>query len=492
MIGQCLIQARPGDFELTRINACAQAQSLLAIEVEMSAQGEPAFVNDPDQLRSLVDQARELGAELLVLVGEALHLSPTLDQAVHHARQRDMRVRIQLSQQALVHAQRIANWRSLGVELSLVVDDVPDFTTGQADAITPETVHPALAALRSNDELPLLDGQGLRRGPAVTLEMAINRTTVDLLEDLWDWARDQGIEPALQMPQPRSAADLDEHSELLPAHQVVGLIDRLTHLDRRHHRIDWQLEPVAAARACQKHQYACYVSRDGVVYACAGVTIPLGDLHHEALKNILKDSEVLENLRDFQVMVKSPCGDCQHVSGCYGCRGSAMMLTQDYLSPDPMCVNVKRDALDPLPRSARELVPHGPSIRMIDRLLQVGEREMHTEFTVPADSPFVDEHGELDDTAYVEIIAQSLAAAHGFHLPRDDQHMHKGLLLGVKALAIQHRAKAGQTLSTRIRKMARLGDFGIAEGVVRAADNTVMARGEIKVWMSTKDPEQMA
>ncbi len=138
-----------------------------------------------------------------------------------------------------------------------------------------------------------------------------------------------------------------------------------------------------------------------------------------------------------------------------------------------------------LPLTINGLIPHGPSIRMVDQLINLGERRASTSFTVQSDSPWVDEHGELDELAYMEIVAQSFAATHCFHLSAEQLAVHKGLLLGVSNLVITTQARAGEELTIEIRKITRFGDFGIVEGEVRHEDGRLIATCQVKVWRSS-------
>jgi predicted hotdog family 3-hydroxylacyl-ACP dehydratase len=136
------------------------------------------------------------------------------------------------------------------------------------------------------------------------------------------------------------------------------------------------------------------------------------------------------------------------------------------------------------------MIPHGPSIRLVDQILAVGERTAQTEFIVRADSLFVDKNGLLDETAYIEMIAQSFAASHGFHLSADEQAMHRGMLLGVKDMIVHGNARAGDRLLIDVRKVARFGDFGVVEGTVSREDGTILASAEIKVWRPSGEAEK--
>src|SRR6202012_3126483 len=132
--------------------------------------------------------------------------------------------------------------------------------------------------------------------------------------------------------------------------------------------------------------------------------------------------------------VKEPCRTCCRTTDCYGCRGAAYQLTGDYLSGDQMCWKAEGMKVESLPVSVAGLVPHGKTMRMIDQIVQIGERDARTTFSVTKDCVLVDSSGLLDELVYVEMIAQSFAASHGYHLSEEDREKHRGLLLGTKDL----------------------------------------------------------
>lgn len=140
-----------------------------------------------------------------------------------------------------------------------------------------------------------------------------------------------------------------------------------------------------------------------------------------------------------------------------------------------------------LPCDVDDLIPHGPSIRMVDRLITVGDSESTAEFTVPADSPFVDRDGRLDEATYIEMIAQAFAATHGYYLSPAEREAHQGLLIGVKDLVVSGQAKAGDRLTITVRRVARFGDFGVVDGEVHLANGQRLAMGQIKVWRPGED-----
>ncbi len=140
-----------------------------------------------------------------------------------------------------------------------------------------------------------------------------------------------------------------------------------------------------------------------------------------------------------------------------------------------------------LPAAADDLIPHGPSMRAVRELIEVGENDSVARFVVPADSPFVDADGLLDEVMYIEMIAQTFAAVHGFHLPAEQRAAHQGLLIGVKHLAIHGSARVGDELKIDIHRVAKFGDFGVVSGEIHHVDGTLLATAEIKVWRPGED-----
>ena len=131
-------------------------------------------------------------------------------------------------------------------------------------------------------------------------------------------------------------------------------------------------------------------------------------------------------------------------------------------------------------------MPHAPPILLVDTLLSVGERSAETRVEIRPEAPFVGENGILDEVAYVEMVAQSIAAMNGF-MKRRNGSREEGFLLGVKSMNVFGTAAVGDQLEISVFKSARFGEFGIVEGTVRKGETT-LAKGEIKVWHRDTTP----
>jgi radical SAM protein with 4Fe4S-binding SPASM domain len=234
---------------------------------------------------------------------------------------------------------------------------------------------------------------------------------------------------------------------------------------------------------CRRLPGMCLVRCDGAVWPCIGVPIVLGDVRRERLPCILAGSEVLEDLGRHHETLHGDCGGCEMGESCHGCRGAAHRLAGSYLASDPLCgMNRHPHASGGLPCAAGPLVPHAPPMRMVDELLEIGERSAVTRYTVPADSPFADGSGRLAGEAALEIIAQAAAALNGYRNRQGGgDGRPEGLLLGCRELRVEGEIRAGDRIEVRLRKLARLGPFGIVSAEVHGR-GTRLASGEIKLW----------
>lgn len=150
-------------------------------------------------------------------------------------------------------------------------------------------------------------------------------------------------------------------------------------------------------------------------------------------------------------------------------------------------VNDGRGQVGDLPVKASAYIPHCREMCVIDDLIEVGKGSAQAEVTVRGDSPFVRLDGSVEECLFVEMIAQTIAAAAGFELPLAERKTLEGYLLGVRALKISCSARVGDVLRIKASKSAEFGDFSMIEGSV-SRGTQVLAQGEIKVFQrSTKE-----
>ncbi len=90
---------------------------------------------------------------------------------------------------------------------------------------------------------------------------------------------------------------------------------------------------------CGAGRAYCAIQPNGKVTPC--VFMPeevVGDLRTQSLAEIWKNSEVMKELRN-RAAFSGHCGTCDYRAMCGGCRARAYGYFDDYLGPDPGCVN---------------------------------------------------------------------------------------------------------------------------------------------------------
>ena len=107
-------------------------------------------------------------------------------------------------------------------------------------------------------------------------------------------------------------------------------------------------------RGCIAGLYYCRIYPNGDVTPCPYLPINLGNIRNKQFKEIWLNSDVLNNLRNFNTL-KGKCGKCDFRQTCGGCRARAYGLSgdfidfcgdlhepseqkADYLAEDPWCV----------------------------------------------------------------------------------------------------------------------------------------------------------
>lgn len=476
MRGDCSIRVNGLGFGSDEIAACVARKGLLSIEFDLgvgechcaACESSPRAPLTSQEVLNVVRQAREEGAKKCIFVDSESASFPGLREAIDGARALGMNVELFVSAGAVDSAMAMFLRER---EAAVVLTPGPE-------------IEKAVSYLKDA-------GYCQNSSPTVAAAISVTEANLSRIGGIWRWARNHGVEPRVQIITPREGAD--NSGTGVPAKVAKTLFEELGRIDLNEFSREWELPASLTGRSCKRHLFACHVTPCGTIFACVGVTIPLGNVRKESLREILELSEVLENLRAFDQKVKEPCRTCSKSTDCYGCRGAAYQLTGDYLTGDQMCWKVEDAEIESLPVGAAGLVPHGKSMRMIEQLVQIGEREARTTFTVTRDSLLVDENGRLDELAYVEMIAQSFAASHGFHLSIDERRLHRGLLLGAKDIVVSGEARVGDVLTVHLRKVTRFGAFGVVEGSIYKQDRTLVASGQIKIWRpSDGEHEAMA
>lgn len=430
-----------------------------------------------EELVDVIHQAKELGARKIIILGGEPMLYPDIMEMIRHIRTLDMEIELftngtnitqSVAQELFAHGVRPV------LKMNTFDESLQDTLTGRKGSYI--QIQEALTNLK-------LAGYPSQANP-LGVSSIICQQNVDELPRMWEWLRDQNILPYFEMMTPQGGAR--EHNMLeVDSRTIEEFFQVISEIDSNKYGIHWDPKPPLVGGECLRHQFSCAVNSEGYVQSCVGITIPIGNVRQQSLKEILRESEVVQDLKNYKDMIKGPCGECESFEACYGCRGTAYQMTGDYLASDPLCwKNIeRRDEIMFLPVDVARVIPHKPPMLLIDRLLEVQERASVSEMTVREDMIFVDDNGHLDDASYPEIISQAAAAQEGFRRFGGRRPLIEGFLLGIKNIEILGNSYVGDTLRISLHKKAKFGDFGILKGEVYKADKLI-ARGEIKVWQN--------
>lgn len=476
------------EFDKADIEDAARNGRLLSMEIEFGLQcnfqcqycyvGQaktPVSELTPDEIRRVILEAKGLGARKIIALGGEPMIYPGILEMLEFIRSEGLAVEV-FTNGTHITADVAKRLYDLGVQVVLKMnsfkESVQDELAGMKGAF--QIIQEAFRNLSAA-------GFPSEGHPLAVSSILCNQNLPEIVT-MWQWLRDRQITPYFEIMTPQGNAQDNNHLEVeLPVLQK--LFAELAELDHARYGYKWEPQPPLVGDRCLRHQFSCLVNAAGDVMPCVGVTIPIGNVRARSLADILHDSEVIGDLRNYTKTIRGPCAACEKAESCYGCRGAAYQTTGDYLASDPLCWrNAGRGGdIMKLPTELAGMIPQQAPMRLVDRLMSVGERVAVVETTVRSDNPFVEEDGTLESSAYLEMIAQSAAAMNGFRTSVREGQEQEGYLLGARQMEVLGSAHVGDTLAIRVFKATRYGDFGVIEGEV-ARGETILARGEIKVW----------
>jgi predicted hotdog family 3-hydroxylacyl-ACP dehydratase len=134
-----------------------------------------------------------------------------------------------------------------------------------------------------------------------------------------------------------------------------------------------------------------------------------------------------------------------------------------------------------LPQKAEPYIPHSGLMCVVDHLIEAGEENAVTIAVVVQDSPFASQDGTVDETIFIEMVGQTIAAGNGFKMSEEERKNQQGFLIGIKNFKIQRFPHVGENLLIKASESAEFAGFIIIEGSVQCGSE-VLANGEIKVF----------
>ncbi len=488
-MSSCASRIYGAEFTREEIETASKTGRLLSMEIEFNSacnfrclscyaanQPSPADELTPEEFKDVILQAKDLGARKIIILGGEPMLYPHLMEMIRFIRGQGMEIEMFTNGVNITAGAARELYRHqvvVALKMNTFDEKVQDLLSGRSGAY--QQIQTAFKNLGS---------AGYPKGVPMGVSTVICRQNIRELADMWVWLREQDLTPYFEMITPQGNAKRNDVLDV-DVNQVHEVFQTIARIDSERYGNHWDPQPPLVAGECRRHQFSCAVNSRGNVQPCVGVTIPIGNVRKTKLADIIRESEVIEDLRNHRNMIKGPCASCEKSGECYGCRGAAYQSTGDYLASDPLCWRNadKQDRIVMLPVRTDGIMPHQPPMRVVESLLIVRERMSESELHVTGDMIFAGENGVLDPASYPEILSQALAAEKGFKRLGNGNGNKKfeGALLGVKNLEVLGTVRVGDRIRVRVAKTARYGEFAIIWGEVFRGEEMV-ARGEIKVW----------
>lgn len=158
--------------------------------------------------------------------------------------------------------------------------------------------------------------------------------------DVFKWAREMNYEPIIELTKPgpifERGSPLDVTTE-----EIEFLYKEMQSFDAIHypmHRSEI-IVPPSYGHNCTLIETGVHINVNGNVIPCvAHDLLPLGNIFHSSLDDILESNNLRMAIQDFQNWIVGPCRDCQYFEYCHGgCRGEAFWDTGCPRSSDPYC-----------------------------------------------------------------------------------------------------------------------------------------------------------
>jgi len=324
------------------IAKCLNRCGLLSIELEFTRTcnlrclycyaeaGEPAEDElDIEELKSTILQAKDLGAKKIILLGggEPL-LFHGLKEIVEFIHSLGLQ-QIMFTNGTLITRETAGflyeNKVSVVVKQNSFKPEIQDMLTGRKGSFE-----------KIKRGLTFLQEAGYPDSLNLGIQTIICKQNKDELPAMWSWARENGIIPYFEILTHQGRAKKNSFLGVSLI-ELKTIFQDLETIDREKFGITWNSRPTIAAFSCKRHLYSCLINSRGYVQPCTGVDIAIGNIREKPLMEILKNSEIIQNLRNIYEKIEGVCRSCAYHYECYGCRGNAYQITGNYLASDPTC-----------------------------------------------------------------------------------------------------------------------------------------------------------
>ncbi len=330
------------EFSREEIKEAVAANRLLSMEIEFSrvcnfhcsycyVPGKEELANELSraELKDVILQAKEMGAGKIIILGGEPSIYPHLVEMISFLKDEGLEIEMFTNGSGISPelARFLAENRvRVVLKMNSRNEEVQDRLAGHKGAH--KIITQALASLQE---------AGYPSPEAfLAISTIICQQNIRELPEMWQWFRERNIEPYFEIITPQGNARRNKWLEV-PTLELKEIFTRLSEIDQEVYGRQWEPQPPLAGNKCMRHQVSCVITANGNVMPCVGVTIAIGNIREQKLADIIRNSEVINNLKNYRETIKGECRTCEKAEECYGCRGAAYQLTGDYLASDPTC-----------------------------------------------------------------------------------------------------------------------------------------------------------
>jgi predicted hotdog family 3-hydroxylacyl-ACP dehydratase len=128
-----------------------------------------------------------------------------------------------------------------------------------------------------------------------------------------------------------------------------------------------------------------------------------------------------------------------------------------------------------------QLLPHREPMIMIDALVHI-ESDSATAIKTFSAGDYGLDGQYVSEPLLIECLAQTVAAAQGYHARKAGKAAPKGMLVGVNDFVINYPPVAGSELELNIKIDRHIGPFCFTKAYIRQ-QGRVIAQGELKLYI---------
>ena len=329
-----------------------QACDLACVHCRASAQPERhAQELTTEQGYRLLDEIRSFGEPLMVFTGGDPLKRPDLYDLIRHSVSIGLRTNVTPSATPLLTADAIDRFQQAGVSRMAISVDGPDAATHDDFRGIPGTFERAMFALRHARDSGLdtqFQTTVTRRNMARLAEVA--ELVREVRSKMWSLffliVTGRALEgDDLQAPEyeqvfsfmyelSKTAAFGIKTTEAMHYRRYVAQRIRAEHGASENENakgVAWRTAGVSDGKGF------VFVSHRGEIYPSGFLPVSGGNVLHDSLTDIYRNSVLFRTLRDTSQR-GGKCGLCEYQKICGGSRSRAYAFTGDYLAEDPRCI----------------------------------------------------------------------------------------------------------------------------------------------------------